>query len=117
MPSGQKRGNRRTWWQLCVCVLLIGLVLYNPFGAMANHSDGLAYQALARHRATVGASELQQLAQLRGENAQAEVNVEENFTGMIVQISTFPAHRRQQPTLLQRMELLTDIWFRPPPTQ
>jgi len=117
VPSNHDGVRRRALWHVCVCVLLMGLLLYNPFLALATHSDGLAYQALARHRATVGASELQQLAQLRGENAQAEVNVEENFTGMIVQISTFPAHRRQQPTLLQRMELLTDIWFRPPPTQ
>jgi hypothetical protein len=97
-----------------VCLLLVGLLLYNPFLALVAHSDGLAYQALARHRATVGASELQHMAQVQGPNAQPDVIVAKIFTGL-VQINEFPAKALQQPPLLQRMEQISEIWFRPPP--
>jgi len=117
VPSSHDDVTRRALWYVCVSVLLVGLLLYNPFLALASHSDGLAYQALARHRATVGASELQHLASVRGESAQPEVIVEEISTANVVEISTSPACIRQQPTLLQRMELIANIWFRPPPTQ
>jgi hypothetical protein len=117
VPSGQKRGNRRTWWQLCVCVLLIGLVLYNPFGTMANHSDGLAYQALARHRATVGASEMQHYASIQMESARVEMTVERIFTGIVVENNGWLIENLHEEELPLRPELVTGMWFRPPPMQ
>jgi hypothetical protein len=117
VPSSPDGVKPRALWYVCGCVLLVGLLLYNPFLALAPHADGLAYQALARHRATVGASELQHLAPVPGENAQPEVIVEKIFTGMLVESSTSLAYTQQPPTLLQRIELIADIWFRPPPAQ
>jgi hypothetical protein len=114
VPSRHDEVKRRALWDVCVCLLLVGLLLYNPFWALVTHSDGLAYQALARHRATVGASELQHLAQVQEQNAQPDVFVAEIFTGQ-VEIKEFPAKALQQPTLLQRMEQIAEIWFRPPP--
>lgn len=117
MSSGQDQIKLRATWNVCVCLLLVGLLLYNPFLALVTHSDGLTYQALARHRATVGASELQHMAQLQEQNAQPDVivaEVAEIFTG-VVEIKEFPAVALQQPPLLQRMEQIAEIWFRPPP--
>jgi hypothetical protein len=102
---------------LCISVLLIGLVLYNPFLALANHSDGLTYQASARHRATVGASEMQHYTPVRGENAQLGITVEQVFTELVVENNESPSHTFQEATLPQRLELTASVWFRPPPTQ
>jgi hypothetical protein len=52
--------DSRTVWRVCVCLVLIASVLYNPFFALKIQSDGLAYASLARHRSTVGSSEMQQ---------------------------------------------------------
>ena len=66
MPSRDTCNRSQACWQLCVSLLLIALLLYNPFLALASHSDGLTYQALARHRATVGASELDHFTPVQG---------------------------------------------------
>ncbi|HKN23447.1 MAG TPA: hypothetical protein VJX72_01265 [Candidatus Acidoferrum sp.] len=116
MPSSHDRGSRRTTWQLCVAVLLVGLLLYNPFLALISHSDGLAYQALARHRATVGASELQHYPRVHGEKAQPEVSVEEAFVAVTVENNESASHIFEDEALPPRPELKTSVWFRPPPT-
>ena len=97
-------------WQ-CYC----GLLLYNPFLALISHSDGLAYQALARHRATVGASELQHFPPVHGEKAQPEVIIREVFAEVMVENNESASHVFQDETLPQRPELTTSVWFRPPP--
>src|SRR5271166_2433709 len=42
-----------------VCILLIGLILYNPFLGLIHSPAGLSVDHPPRNRATVGASELQ----------------------------------------------------------
>jgi hypothetical protein len=116
VPSSNDELKLRALGELCVCLLLVGLLLYNPFLALVAHSDGLTYQALARHRATIGASELQHIAQVQEQSAQPDVIVAEIFTGQ-VEIKEFPAKALQQPTLLPQMEQIAKIWFRPPPQQ
>ena len=108
-------GKRRPRWPARVCVLLIGLLLYNPFAALTTASDGLSYQALARHRASVGASEMQHFAPVKAETAQPDVTV-------ATQKGELPAPRGEEarlecgrvhlPLLLEGM---TSLWFRPPP--
>ena len=107
----------RNVWQVCLCVLLIGLVLYNPFLALAGHSDGLTYQALARHRATVGASEMQHFSPIQGESAQLEATVRRICIELVVEKSEHPSPTFQVESLPQRQELTTSVWFRPPPTR
>ena len=46
-------------WQVCLSVLLILLVVYNPFSALGGYSGSVSYDELARNRATIGSSELQ----------------------------------------------------------
>ena len=115
MPPSRQRGNRQSIWRLCVPVLLIGLLLYNPFLALVHPSDGLAYQALARHRATVGASEMQHYSPVQGENIQSEIVIDEIFGKVVVESHNFASHNLEDDRLPQRPELIASIWFRPPP--
>ena len=114
MPSSIKRRTGRTCWDLSFAVLLVGLLLYNPFAA-SKTSDGLAYQTLARHRATVGASEMQHLASMQGENQQQEVTVQRIFTELLVQNDEPSFYVVQEEALPQRPGPIANIWFRPPP--
>jgi hypothetical protein len=117
VPKCEERRRSQGLWQLCVSALLIGLVLYNPFFVLANQTSGLAYQALACHRATVGASEMQHFAPVQTEDAQLEATVAEILGRLMVEESEFSAHELHKETLPQRPELLASIWFRPPPTR
>jgi hypothetical protein len=49
-----------------LCLLLAGLFLYNPFLGMAHTSGDPSVCHPARHRATVGAGELEHFAQPNG---------------------------------------------------
>jgi hypothetical protein len=108
-------GKSRPLWRASLCALLIGLVVYNPFAALTSASNGLAYQALARHRASVGASEMQPFAPVKAETAQPDVTV-------ATEKGELPATRGEEarlecgrvhlPLLLEGM---TSLWFRPPP--
>ena len=111
-PDGGKSGRL---WRASICALLIGLVVYNTFAALTSASNGLAYQALARHRASVGASEMQPFAPVKADTAQPDVTV-------ATEKGELPATRGEEarlecgrvhlPLLLEGM---TSLWFRPPP--
>jgi hypothetical protein len=98
-------------------MLLIGLLLYNPFLGLMSHSDGLGFQAMARHRATVGSSELQHYSPAPGENTQPEAIVRVVFAGLQAENHRNPTYTPQDETLAQRVELIASIWFRPPPAR
>jgi hypothetical protein len=116
VPSSHQRGNMQSIWRLCVPVLLIGLLLYNPFIALVHHSDGLAYQALARHRATVGASEMQHYSPVQGDT-QSEIPIAEIFAKIVVENNQSTSHILEDERLPQRPELIASVWFRPPPAE
>jgi len=111
-PDG---GKSRPTWRASICALLIGLVVYNPFAALTSASNGLAYQALARHRASVGAREMQPFAPVKADTAQPDVTA-------ATEKGELPATRGEEarlecgrvhlPLLLEGM---TSLWFRPPP--
>jgi len=113
----RERRRGRGAWQICVCLLLIGLVLYNPFLALAHLTDGLAYDTLARHRATVGSTEMQHFSPVQGESVQFVATVEEIISSLTVEKSDSSFHSLHDEALPQRPELLASIWFRPPPTR
>jgi hypothetical protein len=117
VPSSHERKKGSSFWRWCIPMLLIGLLLYNPFLALMSHSDGLGYQAMARHRATVGSSELQHYTPVPGENAQPEAIVEVVFAGDQAESHRNPTYTPQDETLAQRVELIGSIWFRPPPAR
>jgi hypothetical protein len=111
---GPDGGKRLAMWRVWICVLLVGLLLYNPFAAVTSASNGLAYQALARHRASVGASEMQHFAPVEAQSVHVDVSVR-------TPMGELPAPREEArlesgrvhlPLLLEGM---TSLWFRPPP--
>lgn len=112
--SSLDRDTSRRACRAGVCVLLIGLLLYNPFAA-TSAACGLGYQALARHRASVGASEMQHFAPVQVENIHANLSV-------IAGRGELPAPRENRESLYSVPEHLplllggkTSHWFRPPP--
>ncbi|HTZ47692.1 MAG TPA: hypothetical protein VMH20_08880 [Verrucomicrobiae bacterium] len=117
MPSSSERNKRPFFLRWCVPLLLIGLLLYNPFLALLSHSPGLGYQAMERHRATVGSSELLHYTPVQWESAQPEAIVEAIFAGLQAEKSKYPTYTPQDETLAQRVELIASIWFRPPPAR
>ena len=110
-PDG---GERRPVWRRWICVLLVGLLLYNPFAALTSASAGLAYQALARHRASVGASEMQHFAPVKAVTGQPDVTVAGQKGDLPAprEETRLPSGRVHLPLLLEGM---TTVWFRPPP--
>src|ERR1700751_3994247 len=110
-PDGDKR---RPAWRAWVCVLLVGLLLYNPFLAFASASHGRGYQALTRHRASVGASEMQHFAPVQGEKAPADVRVAAERSGRPDPQKGGLLTRGPEPLPLF-VEGMTSHWFRPPP--
>jgi hypothetical protein len=110
------RPTSRSIWQVCLCALLIGLVLYNPFLLLTNQSDGLAYHSLARHRATVGASEMQHFSPVQSESVQPEIIVETAVIEVVAPKNDYPLPIVEEEILLRQPELVANIWFRPPPS-
>jgi len=108
-PDGGKR-----LWRASICALLIGLVVYNPFAALTSAPGGLSYQALARHRASVGASEMQHFAPVKAETGQPDATVATEKVDLPAtrQETRLESGRVHLPLLLEGM---TSLWFRPPP--
>ena len=121
MAQLELRGKSRsitsiTRWQLFVCLLLVALVLYNPYMSGAESGAGLCARHAASHRATVGASELQYFSPTDGRS--------------LVAIAAFPRPQNFAPVLAleiaPHMATIEDLrgntqlwpaslWFRPPP--
>jgi hypothetical protein len=114
-PCRQDHQRSRNLWRMFVAAMLIGLVLYNPFLALVNHSGGFTYQALARNRATVGASEMQHFTPIQKDAAPFEATVERICAELVVEKTDFPSPIFQPEILPQRPELTNSVWFRPPP--
>lgn len=110
--EGQKPA-RYVW----LCVLLAALFLYNPFVTAPSSGLGLNLQHSASHRATVGASELQQfraserlapvvrMEALASEMVLVKVVVFERFAPLDVEVRA------------AQNDLPASLWFRPPPAQ
>lgn len=112
--------NPKNWqaaWRFGICVLLICLVVYNPFAAVGTAPSNLSYAQMARNRATIGSSELQKFSPVPDPMVQPDFDVEargaepatavrENQTGMV--------QREETPF---QPELGASLWFRPPPTR
>jgi hypothetical protein len=99
-----------------VCLLLAFFLLYNPFLAAPRTGNGLGVCCPASHRATVGASELQNFASVAGQDfpgladlAPAEVPV--LLPALPGPISFHVSHGLYLPQQL----LCASLWFRPPP--
>ncbi|HKW56801.1 MAG TPA: hypothetical protein VJN42_05525 [Candidatus Acidoferrum sp.] len=99
-----------------VCLVLVLSFLYNPFLSVAASGRGLNVRHCASHRATVGASELQQLAPMGDEKTQLLVNsfVVEVFSVLPEPTSEFLPLPPKQLLAPQKL-FCSNLWFRPPP--
>jgi hypothetical protein len=100
-----------------VCLLLAGLLLYNPFLSAIHSSSGLSVHHLSRNRATVGSGELQPFSPV-STGVAADVQLEEG-TGEIIAIAG--GQEILLATDLARDRVITpdfssNLWFRPPPS-
>ncbi|HYA64699.1 MAG TPA: hypothetical protein VED66_15955 [Candidatus Sulfotelmatobacter sp.] len=112
------RGPWQPTWRVCVSVLLIALVLYNPFAALNGSSGHLSYEKLARYRATIGAGELQHFSPVSNPHGQADLDADVDVIGTdpTGPIPESQAEKGQRELLLPEQALLTGVWFRPPPS-
>jgi len=103
--------------RVCICVLLIGLVLYNPFVALGKTSASLSYDRLARNRATVGSAELQNFSPAPDPNMQPpDVHADVPQIEPAVILQAHEPGMEPQEVLPAEPELLAGVWFRPPPS-
>jgi hypothetical protein len=101
---------------MTLCLLLAALSLYNPFLAGTNATAGLGICHAASHRATVGASELQNFTPTTGRDilvAPVLATLER-----LLQLVPLVAQPRVDaienvPSVLQLLP--ASMWFRPPP--
>jgi hypothetical protein len=109
-------GDPGTAWRVCVCMVLVASILYNPFFALKIQSDGLVYASLARHRSTVGSSEMQHYPPVQAEYAQPDATAEETATKVSVVQTEYPARIILDQALPRQPELIASVSFRPPPS-
>jgi len=101
----------RAW----ICVLLALLILYNPFLALTTSYASHSMHGQARHRATVGASELQHLGCAQDQTQQDMICWQElrnEFAGPAAEYEAVAFPRDEEAA---QPESVSRIWSRPPP--
>ena len=99
------------------CLLLTGLLLYNPFVSLVHSPAGLSVHHLSRNRATVGSGELQHFSPVERELAAdflpAECSGERiiDSGGQGFQLASVLTRDR-----VTRPDFSSNLWFRPPPS-
>jgi hypothetical protein len=112
--------NRSHWhpsWRVSICVLLIALVVYNPFVALKGSSGNLSYEKLARNRATIGSSEMQHFSPVLNPTVQPDLNVEARAAEPAAAVQENQPGMDQREVIVLQPELFANLWFRPPPTR
>ncbi len=112
----QRVGSRQPAWVVFLWFLLAALFFYNPFVSLTSPAGDLAYHSLARNRATVGASELQQFSPQKSLHVQPELSFL-NLAASIflpLQHAWHSAHF-VEPSIVPLAKLPSNLWFRPPP--
>jgi|SRR3974390_1942895 len=113
LPS---RENLLRGWRGWVCVLLIGLVLYNPFAGLFGSTAGLSYDHLARNRATVGASELQHFSPVTNSTGQTTLDVDVLARDLMLVLREKYQSTDLQEVFPPQTEFTAQLWNRPPPS-
>jgi hypothetical protein len=103
-------------WHGCLCILLIGLMLYNPFAGLWGPVDRLSYDKLASNRATIGASELQHFSPVSNPTIQLEWDVDVHRAGLIVPVQEEYFVADRQESLLPSADRFNPLRNRPPPS-
>jgi hypothetical protein len=107
--------HSRTVPRILVCLLLFGLLLFNPFAALTSASNHPGFSTSPRHRATVGASEMQHFSPVKSEITTPDIA--QVVHSMDVKVT--PAESKPRTILLEELPpmpaLIVSVWFRPPP--
>ena len=112
----QRSHNRQPSWVVCLCVLLAVLFFYNPFVALTSSAGELAYHSLARNRATVGASELQQFSPQKSLHVVPELFFLSFADSVFRPLQhTWRSAHFAQPSIVPLAKVPSNLWFRPPP--
>jgi hypothetical protein len=107
------RERRSRVW---VCVLLCFLILYNPFTANMRSGDASAVRGPERHRATVGASELQHFTASSDQTQQTDVNLQENQERFAALIAKYQPQSFERDVEVPQPDSISRVWSRPPPS-
>jgi len=102
----------RSW----ICVLLALLTLYNPFLALNHSHASFSVHEQARHRATVGASELQHLGSVQSQNPQEAVNVQEYRLEFAAPTAESGTQGLEPDVEVPQPDSISRVWSRPPPS-
>lgn len=100
-----------------VCILLVGLLLYNPFLGLFHDSNGLSLCPPASYRGTVGAGELQGFSPVT--NSFAVDILAAAYIGEIVPVlqeKKFHLAIDATPSAVILRDFSSNLWFRPPPS-
>jgi hypothetical protein len=113
--------NRRSKtppWRVFTCLVLVGLFFYNPFLGAGRLPGKVAVCHPASHRATVGASELEQFAQPnRGATALLPKVAHVQWLLLPVDLhDSLSRHSLEEMIVTPQMGFSASLWFRPPPT-
>lgn len=104
-------------WRIAISVLVVGLVLYNPFVVLGRSSGCLSYQRLACNRATLGSAELQDFSPAPDPDIQPpDIGADVPQIEPAVILQAHPPALDQEELIPAEPELLAGVWFRPPPT-
>jgi hypothetical protein len=114
-PSLKRRPKLRVW-QVCVCLLLIALIVYNPFTALNGSSGRLCFEKLARNRASVGSGELQHFSPVSNPDVHSDLDVDFRDAEPVKCVRETQPDRTQQEAIPWEPALLAGVWFRPPPS-
>jgi hypothetical protein len=114
-PSQKSRPTPRPW-QICVCLALVALVVYNPFAALNGSSSHLSYEKLARNRASVGSGELQHFSPVSNPDVPADLDADLRDAEPAICVRETQPDRTQEQAIPSEPELLAGVWFHPPPS-
>jgi hypothetical protein len=102
-----------------MCLVLVALMLYNPFIGLWGSNDGVCYDRLARNRATVGASELQHFSPvsgISGNTTQTELDIDVSAMGLVPMVCEELSRTDLLEVIPRQAEFFTQYWNKPPPT-
>ena len=115
MRTGIPETHRAPFWQSGMCVLLVALLLYNPFIALYCSHGPNSVHSPERNRATVGSSELQHLGSIH-DTQQPDLTMEENRDERAVPVASNVARGFEREEEVPQQAFFNRVWSRPPPT-
>jgi hypothetical protein len=113
--SESRFGPGKTFGQLALCLLLIALLLYNPFFTILSISQDLSVQHPLSYRATVAGSELRRCTLEAAKPLLPALSVAVSLAAMLFTPREVALVQPSDTVLPISQAACDNIWFRPPP--